>query len=401
MSTETSSSEDVRLKTIDKSQIKLDLDLNPPEANLAEVNKDTELEKKAGEFVDQIIAFSTDNHDQASERKDAVESFAGDTQRRAARQTQMLKQPLKDMSSHSDEGGGVAKSLIDLKVEVESLDPAKFDFKPGFLNRTLGFLPFIGTPLKKYFSKYESAQTAINAIIHSLEKGRDELTRDNTTLSEDQKLMRESTIELQKAITVGQLMDQKMSYRLERDIGPEDPRHKFIKEELLFPLRQRIMDLQQQLAVNQQGVLATEVLMRNNRELIRGVNRALNVTVSALEVAVTVAVALTNQEIVLKKIDALTNTTNSLIGGTAERLKTQGAEIQKRASSSQLDIETLKQAFVDINTALEDISTFRSEALPQMAETIIEMDQLTVKAEESIQKMEESSQAEGQLSLKI
>ncbi|MEO0335382.1 MAG: toxic anion resistance protein [Pseudomonadota bacterium] len=295
----------------------------------------------------------------------------------------------------------MAKSLIDLKVEVESLDPAKFDFEPGWMTRTLGFLPFIGTPMKKYFSKYESAQTAINAIIHSLEKGRDELTRDNTTLNEDQKLMRASTKELQKAITVGQLMDQKMSYKLERDIGPEDPRHKFIKEELLFPLRQRIMDLQQQLAVNQQGVLATEVLMRNNRELIRGVNRALNVTVSALEVAVTVAVALTNQEIVLKKIDALTSTTNSLIGGTAERLKTQGAEIQKRAASSQLDIDTLRQAFADINTALEDISSFRSEALPQMAETIVEMDQLTEKAEVAIQKMEESSKAESQLNLSI
>ena len=401
MSTNGNSTDQTKLKTLDKSQIKMDLNLEPPSANLAEVNKDDTLEKKAEEFVDQIIAFTADNHDETGERKNAVEDYGSAIQRKAAKQTQMLKQPLKDMSRQSEDGGGVAKSLIDLKVEVESLDPAKFNFEPGWMTRTLGFLPFIGTPMKKYFSKYESAQTAINAIIHSLEKGRDELTRDNTTLNEDQKLMRESTHELQKAITVGQLMDQKLSYRLERDIGSEDPRHKFIKEELLFPLRQRIMDLQQQLAVNQQGVLATEVLMRNNRELIRGVNRALNVTVSALEVAVTVAVALTNQEIVLKKIDALTNTTNSLIGGTAERLKTQGAEIQKRAASSQLDIETLKQAFLDINTALEDISTFRSEALPQMAETIIEMDQLTEKAEESIQKMEESSRAEGQLSLSL
>ncbi|NQY99862.1 MAG: toxic anion resistance protein [Bdellovibrionales bacterium] len=401
MSTNGNSTDQTKLKTLDKSQIKMDLNLEPPSANLAEVNKDDTLEKKAEEFVDQIIAFTADNHDETGERKNAVEDYGSAIQRKAAKQTQMLKQPLKDMSRQSEDGGGVAKSLIDLKVEVESLDPAKFNFEPGWMTRTLGFLPFIGTPMKKYFSKYESAQTAINAIIHSLEKGRDELTRDNTTLNEDQKLMRESTHELQKAITVGQLMDQKLSYRLERDIGSEDPRHKFIKEELLFPLRQRIMDLQQQLAVNQQGVLATEVLMRNNRELIRGVNRALNVTVSALEVAVTVAVALTNQEIVLKKIDALTNTTNSLIGGTAERLKTQGAEIQKRAASSQLDIETLKQAFLDINTALEDISTFRSEALPHMAETIIEMDQLTEKAEESIQKMEESSRAEGQLSLSL
>src|SRR5690606_42135790 len=51
----------------------------------------------------------------------------------------------------------------------------------------------------------------------------------------------------------------------------DDSRRSFMEEELLFPLRQRILDLQQQLAVSQQGILALEVVIRNNRELIRGV----------------------------------------------------------------------------------------------------------------------------------
>jgi hypothetical protein len=50
----------------------------------------------------------------------------------------------------------------------------------------------------------------------------------------------------------------------------------------LFALRQRTLDLQQQLAVNQQGVLAIEIIIRNNRELIRGVDRALDVTISRI-----------------------------------------------------------------------------------------------------------------------
>ena len=62
---------------------------------------------------------------------------------------------------------------------------------------------------------------------------------------------------LQKAIQLAKLMDDKLQYKLDREIAPEDPQHNFVKEELLFPLRQRIMDLQQTLNVNQQGVLTT------------------------------------------------------------------------------------------------------------------------------------------------
>ena len=81
---------------------------------------------------------------------------------------------------------------------------------------------------------------------------------------------------LQKAIQLAQLMDQKLQYKLDREIEADDPQAAFIKEELLFPLRQRIMDLQQTLNVNQQGILTIEVIIRNNRELVRGVDRALN-----------------------------------------------------------------------------------------------------------------------------
>jgi uncharacterized protein YaaN involved in tellurite resistance len=277
---------------------------------------------------------------------------------------------------------------------VESLDPARFDFEPGWLSRVIGYFPGIGTPMKRYFSKYESAQSVIDAIINSLELGRDQLKRDNITLNEDQKRMRELTRKLEKSIKLAQLIDAKLQHTLERDISQEDPKHKFISEELLFPLRQRVIDLQQQLAVNQQGVLATELVIRNNKELARGVDRALSVTVNALQVAVTVALALANQKIVLDKVTALSETTSNLIANTAERLKTQGTEIHKQASASHLDMEKLKQAFADINEAMDEITKFRIESLPKMAETIIEMDKLTAEAEEKIKEKEKAKKVE-------
>ncbi len=111
-------------------------------------------------------------------------------------------------------------------------------------------------------------------------------------------------------------------------------------------------------------------------------------TISALQVAVTVALALAHQKIVLDKIEAINTTTSAMIAGTAERLKTQGTAIHQQASSTMLDMESLKQAFADIDTALDEISRYRREALPTMAGTILELDELTAESEAAIENME-------------
>ena len=94
-------------------------------------------------------------------------------QREAARRSAMLQQPIQTLARSGEDGGPVANALVDLKMKVEELDPAKFDFSPGWFSRALGFLPVVGNPIKRYFTQFESAQTVINAIIASLEKGRE------------------------------------------------------------------------------------------------------------------------------------------------------------------------------------------------------------------------------------
>jgi uncharacterized protein YaaN involved in tellurite resistance len=383
------------------AELKKELALPEPTSIQATPGSDADLDKKADEYVSKLLTVDPANNADADQSKASMETVGLDLQKKAAALSEMLKRPLADLSRRSEEGGPVAKSIIDLKMQVEELDPNKLDFSPGWFSRTLGKLPGVGSPLKRYFSKYESAQTVIAAIVRSLEQGRDQLGRDNITLSEDQKRMREMTQKLEKTIQLAQLIDQKLQYKLDRETSPGSPQQKFISEELHFPLRQRIMDLQQQLAVNQQGVLAMELVIRNNKELIRGVNRSLNVTVNALQTAVTVAMALENQKIVLDKMDAINQTTSNLISGTAQRLRTQGVEIQKRASTTQLNMDSLKAAFADIQGAIEDISQFRTQALPQMASTIGELDKLSSEVKKEVDKIEQGRQARPQLSIEI
>jgi uncharacterized protein YaaN involved in tellurite resistance len=118
-------------------------------------------------------------------------------------------------------------------------------------------------------------------------------------------------------------------------------------------------------------------------------------------VAVAVAMAVAHQKVVLDKVEALNRTTSDMIAGTAQRLRTQGSQIHQQASSTMLDMESLKSAFADIDVALDEISRYRREALPQMAQSIVEMDQLTTKAEQTIEKYEHSTSASGLLELEV
>ncbi len=392
------------LMLADPTNVQQELGLVDPNAVKVDSELDPEIDKQASDFVKAVLSINPDEASQQDGRDQniaAVENLGSKTQKAASHRSAMLREPIRKLSARGEDGGEVAKSLVNLKDTVEELDPGQFDFEPGWFTRALGRIPGIGSPLRRFFTRFESAQTVIDAIIRALEEGKKVLKRDNITLSQDQKAMRTLTFSLQKVIQLGILIDQKFTYALEREIDADDPRRRFLEDELIFPLRQRIQDLQQQLAVNQQGVLAIEIVIRNNKELVKGVERGINVTINALNVAVTVALALANQKIVLDKIDAVNKTTNKLIAQTAAQLKTQGAAIHKQASSTALDMETLKKAFADINAALDDISKFRKEALPQMANNILEMDSLTKETEKAIARMEQGSKMSPAITLDV
>ena len=307
--------------------------------------------------------------DEFAKRKDilqSIESFGADSIKRSAAKNSLLQMTVGNLSKDGDEGGLVAKGLLDLQRELKDLDPSLIDF-----TRT-GIFGKLYNPIRAYFAKYQKAESAIADIITSLDRGKTTLKNDNTTLYIEKQAMSDLTKKLMKEIQLGTLMDESIEKQIDAaKARNEDPEKiKFVTEEVLFPLRQRFMDMQQMIVVNQQGVMATEIVIRNNKELMRGVERANNVTINALRISVMVAGALYNQKIVLKKIQMLNDITNDLIRANARMLKGQGVEIQKQSMEANISVETMKAAFADAMEALDPISTYKQEALPKMRDTI-------------------------------
>ncbi|HRC12743.1 MAG TPA: toxic anion resistance protein, partial [Dermatophilaceae bacterium] len=119
-----------------------------------------------------------------------------------------------------------------------------------------------------------------------------------------------------------------------------------------------------------QNYLAIDITIKNNIELMKGVDRATTTTVSALRTAVIVAQALSNQKLVLDQITALNQTTSGLIQSTSEMLRDNSVLIQEQAASATIGLPQLQAAFQNIYQTMDAIDTFKVQALDNMAATI-------------------------------
>jgi uncharacterized protein YaaN involved in tellurite resistance len=372
------------MEVVDTAEIKQEVE-QQAQTEPEEVRK---LREQAERNADEIMSLDPDALDKRRETIAGVESFGQDGIVKSGQKNALLKVTVGDLAKTGGDGGVVSKSLIDLQREIKELDPGAIDFtKSGFLGK-------IFNPVRAYFEKYERSENVIANILESLDKGRSMLKNDNTTLEIEEQGLREITRRIAKEIEMGSFMDDAITRKIEeaKAGGQANPdKIRFAEEEILFPLRQRLMDMQQMVVVNQQGIIAMEVIRRNNLQLVRGVDRAKNVTVSALRTAVIVAGALYNQRIVLQKIQMLNETTDKLIGTTSRMLKEQGTEIQRQAMESTVSVETLKTAFADVISALDSISQFKQQALPAMRQTISQFRELADRGETEISKLERGS----------
>ncbi|MBQ9518482.1 MAG: toxic anion resistance protein [Firmicutes bacterium] len=334
--------------------------------------------------AEQIMKIDIDSFEQRKEYTDVIEQFGLADMKRSAGTNAILQKRINSFQITGSENGEVAQGLAELTIKMKDLDPSHIDFaKTGVLGKLFN-------PVRMYFEKFKTADAEIATIVNSLTKGKKNLENDNVTLELEEKSLREITKKMQQNIELGSRLDACLESGISqaRLEGKDEEKIRFIEEEILYPLRQRLEDFQQIQVVSQQGIIAMEVLRRNNKELIRSVDRANNVTVTALRTAVTVAGALYNQKIVLEKVDALNKTTNQMIESTAKMLRQQGVAIHEQASESTINVEVLKSAFEETINALDDISNYKREALPRMAQTIEDFKQIAAVGEQRISEME-------------
>ena len=368
--------------SLDVDEIKQDVEksLNDEKVKL----EDSNLKNQAGSNAQAIFDADLNNPQEREGILKPLDDFGLNEMSRSASHNEMLATRFTDLTKGGKDADNIGEQLMELNKQMNDLDPSRVDFtKKGVLGNLMN-------PVRKYFAKYEKAEGAISDIVESLDKSSKVLQNDNTTLLNEETYLRQVTNKLLADIELGKQMDASIEAQIQSaEIeGVDQSKIDFVKEEILFPLRQRIMDMQQMIVVNQQGIVSLNVIRRNNKELIRGVNRAKTVTVSALRTGVMVASALYDQKIVMDKITILNQTTESIIETTSHMLREQGSEIQKHSAETMISPEVLKAAFAEAIQAIDDVSNYKVQALPQMKETINMFSDMADEGQRVVDKLE-------------
>lgn len=351
----------------------------------------------AGEFVQM-----NPNSPAFTERLNEINSLAQKDIVRSGQGTSRLLE--RSLAGAKREGGDtsqrVAATLNDLRSTVEDLVPNAADLSPA--KKILGFIPG-GKKISRYFQKYESAQTQLNAITKSLLAGQDELLKDNAALNQSKADLWGTMISLNEFIFFAASLDTEISQEIQklRDAGDVQKAATF-ESDFLFPVRQRRQDLLTQLAVAVQGYMSMELVRKNNLELIKGVDRSRTTTIFALETAMVVSQALDTQKLVLDQIDAVNKVTNATIENTALMLRQQTGRVHEQAVNSGVSVETLARAFDNIFATIDEVESFKAQANQNMEITINGLQEQLTRAKPQLERaieMEKRESAQGQRSL--
>ncbi len=324
------------------------------------------LKAKVDSFLSAILSTAPSSPEFAAKAQDVQSMGDADIRRAAESSNRLLKTPVKALNEGGlASGSKVGSTLVELRRTVADLDPSGAKGS----RKLLGILPF-GDKITDYFQKYQSAQSHIDAILHSLQSGQDELRKDNSALNLEKQQLWAAMGRLNQYVYVAEQLDARLVAKISEVEASDPDRARSLRDDVLFYVRQKHQDLLVQLAVSVQNYLAIDIVIKNNVELVKGVDRATTTTISALRTAVIVAQALNNQKLVLDQISALNSTTSSLIERTSQMLKDNSVQIQQQAAASTIGLPQLQTAFANIYATMDAIDTFKAEALGNMASTI-------------------------------
>jgi uncharacterized protein YaaN involved in tellurite resistance len=324
------------------------------------------LDSKVDTFLTSLMSAELRSPEFAQKAGDVRSMGDVDIRHAAESSNRLLQSPVKALTSGGlAEGSTVGKTLLELRRTVENLDPKE----ATGAKKLLGMIPF-GDKIEDYFRKYQSAQGHLDGILHSLRNGQDELGKDNAALNLEKQQLWDAMGRLNQYVYVAERLDARLSATIAELEATDPDKARALREDVLFYVRQKHQDLLVQLAVSIQNYLAIDIVIKNNIELIKGVDRASTTTVSALRTAVIVAQALGNQKLVLDQITALNTTTSGMIERTSQMLRDNSVAIQQQAASATIGLPQLQAAFANIYATMDAIDTFKVEALDNMAATI-------------------------------
>jgi hypothetical protein len=206
----------------------------------------------------------------------AVDAIGAEGQRAVAQAQSRLAEP-----TPAGEAKPALAVLTTLGSHVAGLAPRPRELEPGWIDRWLGFLPFVSSPQGRYLRRIAAGRALLEPLLREARRQGDALRRDNRILEGDAERLAQATAQLQAALALGRSVDA----QLDGERPALDPdAAAWLREAGQWRLRQRLTGLEEQLAVAVQAQQSILALLTANRRVLDGMEQAVELAFRALEV---------------------------------------------------------------------------------------------------------------------
>ena len=296
----------------------------------------------------------------------------------------LMNRQLKELDNSSvKENKKVVKSLMDMENKIVELNPAKAGINwddPLRGGRIFGIkLPFIGDKLQKYIQKTRDASQYIEMVNKELDEGSRIIRESIGEIDLEKQKNLEITMRSNEYLYLNSAIVKKVESRMiENKLN--DKEKELVTEVILYPLEQKKSDLNTQIHVAITSYYGLDVIQKNNKELLRGVQRCQMVALPALNTSITMASALADQKNVHGTVGAINQTAEEMLNNVSTMVSSQSQQIQKSAQSETIKRKSIMDNYKKIEDALKKTSEYRLQAHAALKKDNEKMEELTKNA---------------------
>lgn len=296
----------------------------------------------------------------------------------------LMNRQLKELDNSSvKENKKVVKSLMDMENKIVELNPAKAGINwddPLRGGRIFGIkLPFIGDKLQKYIQKTRDASQYIEMVNKELDEGSRIIRESIGEIDLEKQKNLEITMRSNEYLYLNSAIVKKVESRMiENKLN--DKEKELVTEVILYPLEQKKSDLNTQIHVAITSYYGLDVIQKNNKELLRGVQRCQMVALPALNTSITMASALADQKNVHDTVGAINQTAEEMLNNVSTMVSSQSQQIQKSAQSETIKRKSIMDNYKKIEDALKKTSEYRLQAHAALKKDNEKMEELTKNA---------------------
>ena len=296
----------------------------------------------------------------------------------------LMNRQLKELDNSSvKENKKVVKSLMDMENKIVELNPAKAGINwddPLRGGRIFGIkLPFIGDKLQKYIQKTRDASQYIEMVNKELDEGSRIIRESIGEIDLEKQKNLEITMRSNEYLYLNSAIVKKVESRMiENKLNEKEK--ELVTEVILYPLEQKKSDLNTQIHVAITSYYGLDVIQKNNKELLRGVQRCQMVALPALNTSITMASALADQKNVHDTVGAINQTAEEMLNSVSTMVSSQSQQIQKSAQSETIKRKSIMDNYKKIEDALKKTSEYRLQAHAALKKDNEKMEELTKNA---------------------